>query len=67
VISLRKVMDSIVSAQEATVRQFEILRLHGHALLAGLLEGADAPELLAQALKQAIAITGSEEQANASS
>lgn len=65
VISLRKVMDSIVSAQDATVRQFEILRLHGHALLAALLEGADAPELLAQALKQAIAITGSEDQAGA--
>ncbi len=65
VTSLRKVMDGIGTGPDTNIRQFEILRLHGHALLAALLEGDDAPELLAQALKQAIAIAGTEDAAGA--
>jgi len=66
VSSLRKVMYGIANAPDFHVRQFEILRLHGHALLAALLEGDDAPELLAQALKKAIAFSDKEDQAVAS-
>jgi len=51
--SMRSVMDGILASPAASVRQLEILRLHGHAIVASVRGDEAAAELVANALETA--------------
>jgi hypothetical protein len=51
---MRALLIMIRGLDKPAPRKYQILRLHSQALLAALLDGAEAPVLLAEALKQAV-------------
>ncbi len=57
VASLRAQLSVIAAGPVPSPRHYEILRLHSHAILAGLLDGDDATERLTEALKEAVSAT----------